>query len=73
MNDAKSYSGMVKSQTDEELTLVSLEENETVVTKLKKSDIKKKVKGLSAMPEGIGKILSKADIRNVVEYLSTLK
>jgi quinoprotein glucose dehydrogenase len=73
MNDGKSYSGMVKSQTDEELTLVSLEENETVVTKLKKSDIKKKVNGLSAMPEGIGKVLSKADIRNLVEYLATLK
>ncbi|HEX3987911.1 MAG TPA: PVC-type heme-binding CxxCH protein [Verrucomicrobiae bacterium] len=73
MNDGKSYSGVVKSQTDDELTLLTQEETEFVPVKLKKSDIKKKVNGLSAMPEGIGKVLSKADIRNLVEYLATLK
>ena len=31
------------------------------------------VKGQSAMPEGMGGILTKRDIRNLVEFLATLK
>jgi quinoprotein glucose dehydrogenase len=72
MNDGRSFAGVVKKQTDQELTLITMEENDPVVVKLKQSDIKKKVKGLSAMPEGLGKILSKQDIRNLVEFLATL-
>jgi hypothetical protein len=55
------------------MTLISMEENEAVVVTLKKSDIKRKVKGLSAMPEGMGKVLSKSDLRNLVEFLATAK
>jgi quinoprotein glucose dehydrogenase len=73
MNDGKAYSGVVKSQTDQDMTLISMEENEAVVVTLKKSDIKRKVKGLSAMPEGMGKVLSKSDLRNLVEFLATAK
>lgn len=73
MSDGQACSGVVKSQTDQELTLVSMEENEPVVVTLKKSGIKKTVKGLSAMPEGLGKVLSKSDIRNLVEFLATAK
>ncbi len=73
MKDGKSYAGIVKAQTDQELSLLTAEENEYVLVKIKKSDIKREVKGLSAMPEGLGKILAKQDIRNLVEFLATVK
>jgi hypothetical protein len=40
---------------------------------VKKSDIKTRDKGLSPMPEGMGQILGKQDLRNLVEFLSSLK
>ena len=71
MKNGKSYAGIVKAQDDQELSLFSMEDN--VLVKLKKSDIKKEVKGRSAMPEGLGTILAKQDLRNLVEFLATLK
>jgi quinoprotein glucose dehydrogenase len=71
MNDGEAYAGIVKGQDAKEVTLLSVEDG--TVRKLKKSDIKKQVKGLSPMPEGIGNILSKQDLRNLVEFLATLK
>jgi hypothetical protein len=38
---------------------------------VKKSEITGREKGLSGMPEGFGDLLSKQDIRNLVEYLAT--
>jgi quinoprotein glucose dehydrogenase len=73
MKDGRSYAGVVKAQTDEELSILVINEDDTTLVKLKQSDIKKKVKGLSAMPEGLGKVLSKSDIRNLVEFLATVK
>ena len=40
---------------------------------LKKSDIQWRKKALSPMPEGIGHILSRQDLRNLVEFLSSQK
>jgi quinoprotein glucose dehydrogenase len=71
MNDGQAYAGIVKGQDDKELTLLAVEDGQ--VMKLKKSDIKKQVKGLSPMPEGMGNVLSKQDLRNLVEFLATLK
>jgi quinoprotein glucose dehydrogenase len=73
MDDGKSYAGIVKGQNDQELSLLTAEETEFVLVKLKTSDIKKEVKGLSAMPEGLSKVLAKQDIRNLVEFLATLR
>ena len=71
MNDGETYAGIVKGQDEKEVTLLLVEDGTT--KKLKKSDIKKQVKGPSPMPEGIGSILSKQDLRNLVEFLATLK
>jgi quinoprotein glucose dehydrogenase len=71
MKDGRSYAGILKGQDDQELSLFSIEDN--MLVKLKKSDIKKEVKGRSAMPEGLGAILAKQDLRNLVEFLATLK
>jgi quinoprotein glucose dehydrogenase len=73
MNDGKSYAGIVRGQTDQELSLLTAEETEYVLVKLKKSEIKREVKGLSAMPEGLSKVLAKQDIRNLVEFMATLR
>jgi hypothetical protein len=40
---------------------------------VKKSDIQSRDKGLSPMPEEMGQVLSRQDLRNLVEFLSGLK
>jgi quinoprotein glucose dehydrogenase len=39
----------------------------------KKSDIAERASAPSPMPEGLADVLGKRDLRNVVEYLSSLK
>jgi quinoprotein glucose dehydrogenase len=71
MKGGQSYAGIVKRQDDQELTLLSTDDG--AIVKLNKGDIEMKVKGQSAMPEGMGGILTKTDIRNLVEFLATQK
>jgi quinoprotein glucose dehydrogenase len=71
MNGGQAYAGIVKSQDAQMLNIFSIEDNALI--KLKKSDIKTQVNGKSPMPEGLGNILSKEDLRNLVEYLATAK
>ncbi len=65
-----SYAGVVKSETTDQLVLNSPEDG--VVT-IKKSDITSREKGLSAMPEGFGDVLTKQELRNLVEFIATAK
>lgn len=64
------YAGTVKRETESELELNSLEDG---LVKIKKPDIKARERGLSGMPEEIRQVLSKRDLRDLVEFLSTLK
>ena len=64
------YAGIQKKETDTELTILSPEDG--VVT-IKKADIKERTRGPSGMPEGFGQILSREEIRNLVEFLGTMK
>jgi quinoprotein glucose dehydrogenase len=64
------YAGVIKSETAGELVINSPEDGLVTV---KKSDIKSRDKGLSPMPEGMGQILGKQDLRNLVEFLASLK
>jgi quinoprotein glucose dehydrogenase len=66
----QSYAGVLKSETPAEIVLNS---PDTGLVTVKKSDIESRQKALSPMPEGIGQILTKEDIRNLVEYLGALK
>ena len=70
MKNGTSYAGQLKSETDTQLVINSPEDGLLTV---KKADVEKRDRGLSAMPDEMGNILSKNDLRNLVEFLSTLK
>jgi quinoprotein glucose dehydrogenase len=70
LKDGDVQAGVLKSETATELVLNSADHG--AVT-LKKSQIQSRRAALSPMPEGLGQILSKEDLRNLVEYLNSLK
>jgi quinoprotein glucose dehydrogenase len=70
MKDGAIYAGLLKSENDTEIELNSPEDG---ILKLKKADITERQRGLSAMPEELRQVLSKQDLRNLVEFLSSLK
>ena len=68
LKGGQSHAGVIKSESGTELVLNSAEDGLVTV---KKSEITGREKGLSGMPEGFGDLLSKQDLRNLVEYLAT--
>jgi ABC-type uncharacterized transport system ATPase subunit len=60
----------VKSESAAELELNSPEDG---LVKIKKTEIQTRERGLSGMPEEIRQVLTKAELRDVVEFLATLK
>ncbi|PAW73396.1 MAG: hypothetical protein B9S33_22445, partial [Pedosphaera sp. Tous-C6FEB] len=70
MKGGTNHSGLVKSETATELVLDSPEDGKLT---LKKADIEKRIRGLSAMPEGVDKLMTRRELRDLVEYLSGLK
>jgi quinoprotein glucose dehydrogenase len=64
------YTGVVKADSD---TTTVLDAGDGAVVHIDKKQIDARTKGLSPMPQDISKPLSKRDIRNLVEFLSTLK
>jgi quinoprotein glucose dehydrogenase len=70
MKTGATYAGVVKSETATEVELNSPEDG---LVKLKKGDIQTRERGPSAMPEEFRQILTKQEIRHLVEYLATLK
>jgi quinoprotein glucose dehydrogenase len=70
MKNGQSFAGLVKGETGEELTLNSPEDG---LLKLKKSDIAKRTPALSPMPESLIEVLTKREIRDLVEFLATVK
>ena len=69
-DEGKSFAGIVKESTDESLKL--MQSDGTTVT-IPKSSIDESAKGISAMPGDIVKKLTLRELRDLVEYLSTLK
>ncbi|MDB5172115.1 MAG: hypothetical protein JWN51_888 [Phycisphaerales bacterium] len=70
LKDGKTVQGVLKKETPAELTLINADgQTLTVQT----SQIQSREHGLSAMPEGFGKALSKRDLRDLVEFLAELK
>lgn len=67
------FAGIVKKEDANELTLNVNDDGQFKVMTFKKSDLQSRERGQSAMPEGMGQVLPKTDIRNLVEFLSTLK
>ncbi|HXG48074.1 MAG TPA: PVC-type heme-binding CxxCH protein [Methylomirabilota bacterium] len=70
MKNGTSYAGALKSESAAEMEILSPEDG---LVKVKKADIQEQAKGLSAMPEEIRQVLSRQDLRNLVEFLSGLK
>ena len=68
--EGKSFAGIVKESTDDSLKL--MQSDGTIVT-IPKSSIDESAKGISAMPADIVKKLSLRELRDLVEYLSSLK
>lgn len=70
MKNGASHSGVFKSENENELVIHSPEDG---IVKIAKAEIKTRARGNSGMVEGLGQILSKRDIRDLVEFLATLK
>ncbi len=70
LKDGTAYAGIIKSETADELVINSPEEG--LVT-IKKADITAREKGLSGMPDGFGELLSRQDLRNLMEFLASAK
>jgi quinoprotein glucose dehydrogenase len=62
--------GVLKKETDKELILIDPNEGEQEIDK---DDVVSRTKGLSAMPEGFDKMLTKRELRDLVEFLASLK
>jgi quinoprotein glucose dehydrogenase len=62
--------GVVKSENDTEIRLITSEAKTVVI---KKADVEERKTGKSAMPEDIIKQLSLRELRDLIEYLATLK
>jgi len=70
MSNGTEVAGVVKRETDTDIILLSPEDGEVTV---KKSDVAKREPGLSGMPEDFATLLSLPELRDVVEFLGTLK
>ena len=70
LKDGRGIIAIVKKETETELDLVDADSHEI---KVMKADIVSRQKGQSAMLEGLAKLLSKHDLRDLVEYLAQLK
>ena len=65
-----SYAGLVKKDDDNVLVINSPEDG---MISIPKADIQSRDRGLSAMPGEMGNILSKRELRDLVEFLASLK
>lgn len=70
LNNGQEVAGVVKRETDAEVILLSPEDGEVTV---RKADIQKREPGVSGMPEGFDKLLTLGELRDLVEFLGTLR
>lgn len=68
--DGEVLTGIVKRETEEAVELMTAEGK---LLRVDKDVVEARRKGLSAMPEGLAKRLTPFELRDLVEYLSTLK
>lgn len=64
------HAGVVKSESETELRLESPEEGPL---RLAKANIATRQRGLSAMPEGLEQLLTQRELRDLVEFLASLR
>ncbi|MFO0934930.1 MAG: c-type cytochrome [Gemmataceae bacterium] len=68
--DGRTVSGVLRSKTDKEYTIVDAEGK---VTKVARDDVEREKPDKSAMPDDLYKKLSRRELRDVVEFLSQSK
>jgi quinoprotein glucose dehydrogenase len=66
----QSVAGILRAETPDLLTINSPEDG---LVKVKKAEIIKREKGLSGMPAELANVLSKRDLRDLIEFLASLK
>jgi len=71
LKDGSLVAGLLASETSAELALKNPADGK--LQRVKKSAVKERISLPSAMPPGLGEILGKRALRDVVQYLSTLK
>ncbi|MFN7137772.1 MAG: PVC-type heme-binding CxxCH protein [Limisphaerales bacterium] len=64
------HSGTLQQETSEELILNSPEDG---TLRIKVADVARRERGVSGMPAELAEVLSKQDVRNLVEFLATQK
>jgi putative heme-binding domain-containing protein len=64
------YAGVVKSEDDATLVVATPDEGDV---RLAKAEVKSRERGVSGMPEGFGELLTRFELRDVVEFLGTLR
>jgi quinoprotein glucose dehydrogenase len=67
LKNGNSYAGQVKGTNANEITINSPEDG---LVKIPQKDIKQQKRGLSPMPNDLATILSKQELRNLVEFLA---
>ncbi|MBL9167104.1 MAG: HEAT repeat domain-containing protein [Verrucomicrobiales bacterium] len=70
LSDGTQVSGTVREETVQDLVVENLEEGRHRVSKTR---ITERRKGLSAMPEGLEKLMTQRELRDLVEFLASLK
>ncbi|HYE33457.1 MAG TPA: PVC-type heme-binding CxxCH protein [Methylomirabilota bacterium] len=70
LKDGRSLAGSVQAETETELTLNSGEDG---IIKVSKADIARREANLSPMPEALPELMTPRELRDLVEYLTTLK
>jgi quinoprotein glucose dehydrogenase len=71
LKNGEMIAGLLSAEDANEVTLASLIDGKK--QKLKKADIQQRTSVPSAMPPGLGEVLGKRGLRDVIEYLATLK
>jgi quinoprotein glucose dehydrogenase len=70
LKNTTAYAGQLKRETPDILEINSPEDG---LIQIKKAEIKARERGLSAMPEELRQVLTKRDLRDLVEFLANLK
>ncbi|HJO09581.1 MAG TPA: hypothetical protein QGH16_07000, partial [Verrucomicrobiota bacterium] len=70
LKNGSGHAGIINKETATELLLNSPEDGLVTV---KTADIKERIKGPSGMPPGLQMIVSKRELRDLIEYLASQK
>ncbi len=71
LKDGNVVAGLLSAETADELALKN--PADAKLQRVKKADVKERMSLPSAMPPGMGEVLTKRELRDVVQYLSALK